>query len=141
MRKITAALVVLLLSLSGCKIIYKQDINQGNLLDKQLVDALKPGMSKRQVLLVMGSPSVKSPFHDDRWDYLTTLQRRGGKTESKDLTLYFEGGNLTKIEGDYFGKRDDELLRDARRVRGRQEDITVDSTPKSRQKDDKRGGG
>ncbi len=140
MRKISAALVVLLLSLSGCKIIYKQDINQGNLLDKQLVEALKPGMSKRQVLLVLGSPSVKSPFHDDRWDYLTTLQHRGGKTESKDLTLYFEGGNLTKIEGDYFGKRDDELLRDARRVRGRTEDITVDSVPKSRQKEDRRGG-
>ena len=40
--------------LTGCGLIYKVDAQQGNLFDKSTVETLKPGMSKRQVLLVMG---------------------------------------------------------------------------------------
>ena len=64
-------------------------------------DALKPGMSKRQVLLVMGSPSVVSPFDQNRWDYVSTMRRGRGKMERKDLTLYFDKSDmLAKIDGD-----------------------------------------
>ena len=61
------ALVVSLLG-SGC--VYRQTIHQGNLLDQTDVDTLKPGMSKRQVALILGTPSVQSPFDQDRWDYV-----------------------------------------------------------------------
>ena len=59
---------------TACSPIYKLDIQQGNLLSKSLVDSLKPGMTKRQVTLVMGSPSVVSPFDQNRWDYVSTLR-------------------------------------------------------------------
>ena len=61
--------------LAGCGFIYKVDTQQGNLFDKATVEALKEGMSKRQVLLVMGSPSVISPFDQNRWDYVSTMRR------------------------------------------------------------------
>ena len=41
--------------LSACTPIYRLDIQQGNLFSKSLVDSLKPGMTKRQVIVVMGS--------------------------------------------------------------------------------------
>ncbi|MGH8171984.1 MAG: outer membrane protein assembly factor BamE, partial [Rhodanobacteraceae bacterium] len=44
--------------LAGCGLVYKVDVQQGNLFDEATVQSLKPGMSKRQVLLVMGSPAV-----------------------------------------------------------------------------------
>src|ERR1700733_11025712 len=90
--------------LSACNPIYRLDIQQGNLFSKSLVDSLKPGMTKRQVTLVMGSPSVVSPFDQNRWDYVSTLRTGNGRMETKDLTLHFENDALGKIEGDYFAE-------------------------------------
>jgi len=101
------------LAAAACSPIYKLDIQQGNLLSKSLVDSLKPGMTKRQVQLVMGSPSVVSPFDQNRWDYVSTLRRGNGRMEHKELTLYFEGDSLSKIEGDYFAENPQELIKEA----------------------------
>ena len=99
--------------LTGCGLIYKVDAQQGNLFDKATVESLKPGMSKRQVLLVMGSPSVISPFDQNRWDYVSTIRRGRNKMESKDLVLYFKDDALTKIDGDYFPEDPEQLVKDA----------------------------
>lgn len=103
--------------LTGCNLIYKVDAQQGNLFDKSTVEALKPGMSKRQVLLVMGSPAVISPFNQNRWDYVSTIRRGRGKMASKDLTLYFENDALAKIDGDYFPEDPNQLIKDARKYK------------------------
>ena len=101
------------LAAAACSPIYKLDIQQGNLFNKDTVDSLKPGMTKRQVTLVMGSPSVVSPFDQNRWDYVSTLRKGNGRMEQKDLTLYFEGDSLVKIEGDYFAENPQELIKEA----------------------------
>lgn len=106
-----------LVPLTGCGLVYKVDTQQGNLFDKSTVDALKPGMSKRQVVLVMGSPSVISPFDQDRWDYVSTIRRGRNKMASKDLTLYFKDDALVKIDGDYFPEDSEQLLKDARKYK------------------------
>lgn len=109
--------LIALIPLSGCGVLYKLDVQQGNLFDKDQVDTLKPGMTKRQVLLVMGSPSIISPFDQDRWDYVSTIKRGRGKMESKDLTLFFENESLARIEGDYFPEDPEVLIRDARKYK------------------------
>ena len=101
------------LAAAACSPVYKLDIQQGNLFNKSLVDSLKPGMSKKQVTLVMGSPSIVSPFNQNRWDYVSTWRRRNGRMETKDLTLYFEKDSLTRIEGDYFAENPQELIKEA----------------------------
>ena len=109
----TFALVAVAFGVVACSPIYKLDIQQGNLLSKQLVDSLKPGMTKRQVTLVMGSPSVVSPFQQNRWDYVSTIRRGNGRMETKDLVLYFENDSLARIEGDYFAENPQELIKEA----------------------------
>ena len=96
-------IVVLLLALvtSGCGLLYKQSIQQGNVLEAEQVDALKPGMTKRQVMLVLGTPAVQSPFHDSRWDYVSSYKDEDGKVELKRLTVIFDDSVLTRIEGDF----------------------------------------
>jgi outer membrane protein assembly factor BamE len=106
-----------LLPLSGCGLFYKLDVQQGNLFGKEQVDTLKPGMTKRQVLVVMGSPSVISPFNQDRWDYVSSIKRGRGKMESKDLILYFENDALARIEGDYFPEDPNSLIEDAQKYK------------------------
>jgi outer membrane protein assembly factor BamE len=108
-----AAIALCGFAAAACSPIYKLDIQQGNLFNKSLVDSLKPGMSKRQVTLVMGSPSIVSPFNQNRWDYVSTWRRRNGRMESKDLTLYFENDSLARIEGDYFAENPQELVKEA----------------------------
>jgi len=103
--------------LAGCGLVYKVDVQQGNLFDKATVESLKPGMSKRQVLLVMGSPAVVSPFDQDRWDYVSSIRRGRNTMESKDLTLYFENESLVRIDGDYFPEDADQLIQDARKYK------------------------
>jgi outer membrane protein assembly factor BamE len=117
MRLRWLAVLLAVAPIAGCGLIYKVDTQQGNLFDKATVDSLKPGMSKRQVRLVMGSPAVISPFDHDRWDYVSTIRRGRNRMETKDLTLYFENDALVKIDGDYFPEDPDQLIRDARKYK------------------------
>jgi outer membrane protein assembly factor BamE len=119
MRKLLLILIVAL-STAGCGILYKQPIYQGNLLEKTNVDQLQTGMSKQQVLVLLGTPSIEDPFHHDRWDY-TASQRVGriGRTDIKNFTLYFEGDTLARWEGEYFPEQDEQLAKAAPRQFGR----------------------
>lgn len=95
------ALPLALISVLGSGCIYRQTIHQGNLLDQADVDTLKPGMSKRQVALVLGTPSVQSPFDQDRWDYIYSYKVGRKSPVIKKLSLNFTDGQLAAIEGDF----------------------------------------
>lgn len=116
MLKLSSAPLLIALAstalLGGCGLIYKVDVYQGSLLEKESVDQLKPGLSKRQVYALLGSPAVQDPFHQSRWDYLATVSKRGRDTEVKNLVLSFEGDTLASIEGDYFEEQDEALARE-----------------------------
>ena len=85
--------------MSGCNLIYKQNVQQGNALEQEDLDELYIGMSRRQVLFVLGTPSVRDPFHQDRWDYVQTFSRRGGALVQRTVTLRFENDALSDILG------------------------------------------
>ncbi|ARB68745.1 TPA: outer membrane protein assembly factor BamE [Neisseria meningitidis] len=79
---------------------YKLKIIQGNELEPRAVAALRPGMTKDQVLLLLGSPILRDAFHTDRWDYTFNTSRNGIIKERSNLTVYFENGVLVRAEGD-----------------------------------------
>ncbi len=111
MRKLLLVLLVALIT-SGCGVLYRQPIYQGNLLDKTAVEQLQVGMDKRQVMTLLGTPSIRDPFHHERWDY--TASRRTGRSGApvvKNLTVWFEGEALSKWDGDYFPEEDSELAK------------------------------
>jgi outer membrane protein assembly factor BamE len=119
MQKPVFVLLIALLT-AGCGIIYRQPIYQGNLLEKTSVDQLQAGMSKQQVTTLLGMPSIADPFHHDRWDYTSTQRTdRPGRTEIKNLTLWFEGDALTKWEGDYFPEQDEQIAKSSAKQFGR----------------------
>ena len=111
------ALVVLMAAATtGCGILYKQPIYQGNLIEQSAVEQLQVGMDKQQVLTLLGSPSITDPFHHQRWDYTSTQRAsRRGHTEVKNMTLWFENDQLAKWEGEYFPEQDKELSERMRR--------------------------
>lgn len=81
--------------------VYTLEIRQGNMVDQDMIDQLRPNMSKRQVLYIMGSPMLVDAFHQNRWDYLYSRQAIGGAREQKRVSLYFKGDTLTGIQGDF----------------------------------------
>lgn len=77
---------------------YKMDIRQGNYITQEMREKLKLGMTKQQVRYVLGTPMIADAFHGDRWDYPYSLERRGEIVEKQQLTLYFDGDNLARVE-------------------------------------------
>jgi outer membrane protein assembly factor BamE len=97
-------------SLSGCgsmarsleesSITYRIPLQQGNVVEQSQLDALQPGMDKRQVRNLLGTPMLVDPFHQNRWDYVYSFRPIRGDTEQRRLTLHFENDVLSRIEGD-----------------------------------------
>lgn len=81
--------------------VYQIDIRQGNIITQDMVDQLRPGMTKRQVIFVMGTPLVADPFHQSRWDYVYNYQPGGGERVGERMTVHFENDLLSTITGDF----------------------------------------
>jgi outer membrane protein assembly factor BamE len=94
-----ALALILAISSTACNLIYKQNIQQGNALEQEDLDELYVGMNKRQVLFVLGTPSVQDPFQQQRWDYVKTFSRRGGDLVQRTVTLHFQDDLLSEIIG------------------------------------------
>lgn len=101
--------LALSLTLGGCSSflhVYTIDINQGNVLTKDMVDKLKPGMTPAQVRYVLGTPLVADTLDTSRWDYVYsykpgTYARKAGLTpiRNRRLTVFFANGVLARIDG------------------------------------------
>jgi outer membrane protein assembly factor BamE len=81
--------------------VYRIDIPQGNIITQEMVDQLRPGLTKRQVNFILGTPLVRDTFNQDRWDYVYSYQPGGGERLQERLTVFFEDGMLTRFEGDF----------------------------------------
>ncbi len=108
LRLFAAALLPLLV---GCESVrermpaylqpYRPDVQQGNVVTKEMVDGLAPGMTREQVRFLLGTPAVVSVFHQDRWDYVYLLKRgTGSEVQSRRLTVHFKDNRLDRFSSD-----------------------------------------
>ncbi len=91
------------LSVSGDKVLglvtpYRVEIVQGNVVTKEQLAAIKPGMPRAQVKDLLGSPLLTDVFHENRWDYVFTIRRQGAAPQNRHILLTFDGDKLTKID-------------------------------------------
>ncbi len=88
--------------LAGCSLLpdflYRIDVQQGNVVTQEMVDTLRPGMTKSQVRFVMGSPLIVDAFRENRWDYVYLQREKGDLVEQMRLTIFFEDERLVRIE-------------------------------------------
>ena len=79
---------------------YRVEVEQGNFVSREQVQALKPGMTRLQVREVLGTPLMTSLFHADRWEYVFTLKRPGVDVQTRKLTVFFKDNLMERFEGD-----------------------------------------
>jgi len=116
-QQINAILALLLAAvlLAGCNdFIYKTDVSQGNILRTKDIELLEEGLTKSQVISLIGTPAVADPFHKQRWDYISTYSNRGEDFTLRHMRLTFdENDRLLTMEGDYL----DDLMVASNQVR------------------------
>lgn len=105
-RFLLIVLLPLIFGLSACGFVgfpgvYRIDVEQGNLVDQEMVDQLQPGMSRRQVRFIMGSPLVEDTFNQNRWDYPYVIRNGQIIIREAQVSIFFEGDRLVNMTGDY----------------------------------------
>jgi outer membrane protein assembly factor BamE len=110
MRQIVSitALCLVLAATAGCpgfteKIpgVYRIDIQQGNVIEQEMLDQLERGMDKSQVRFIMGTPMLIDPFNSNRWEYVYTYKRGVRVREQRHISLHFdENEQLSHLSGD-----------------------------------------
>lgn len=81
--------------LAAC--VYKRDLPQGNLITPDMISQLQPGMSRQQVVQVMGSPLMYNAFDDSSWDYVYRMKDADDNITEKQVSLVFNGNRLANI--------------------------------------------
>ncbi|MDM7859856.1 outer membrane protein assembly factor BamE [Alteromonas sp. ASW11-36] len=97
--------IVVAFFLSGCSNwIYRIDVPQGNFLDNRDVKKLRIGMTKEQVIFVLGNPVVQDSFDHDTWYYLYEMKRgmrKRGEDFQRSLIIHFEENKIANVDGDF----------------------------------------
>ena len=76
-RHLAPPLISISLAVAGCSrthipspadlpIVYKIDVQQGNIVTQDMLAQLKPGMDRSKVKFIMGTPLIADTFHNDR---------------------------------------------------------------------------
>lgn len=100
--------LIFIITLASCSTLFENipgvytiDVQQGNIINQEMIDQLRPKMTKRQVLYIMGSSMLMDVFHQKRWDYLYSEQPGGEARVQKRLSLFFDGDELIGVQGDF----------------------------------------
>jgi len=104
-RRLPCVLLAVVFLLTACSNIprigvYKLEVNQGNYVTQEMVERLKPDLSKSQVRLILGTPLVTDAFHSDRWEYVYHHEVNGKRVEQRRFTVFFADDKLARWEGD-----------------------------------------
>ncbi len=93
---------VLITLVTGCSSwVYRMNIPQGNYLEQKDVDKLRIGMSKEQVIFVLGQPVAKDAFDNSSWHYIYMLNHNRDTEQRMSLIVHFSEEKLKNISGDY----------------------------------------
>lgn len=129
MRKVLIlSLAIASAALAGCngaKIpgVYRIDIRQGNIVTRAMLDRLKPGMDKRKVRFILGTPLLQDTFDPNRWDYVYEFQPGSGTPTEYHVSVFFKNGRLDHVAGDLKAKPGKSEASPAETV------VTVPNTP------------
>ena len=118
-----AAAVITVAALGGCSTVgagfsslgYDGTVHRGYVADSRVVEGLKTGLSKEQVLSQLGTPSTTSTIGGDAWYYISQTVTRpvafmpDSISEQRVMAVYFgKGGRMERVAN--YGLQDGKLF-------------------------------
>jgi len=100
-RLLTILILAMAVAGGGCIFkIHRVEVQQGNILSAEMLAQVKPGMSRREVQSLLGTPLVTDVFHAERWDYyyLRRDNTRKGAVQNR-VTVVFDDDGVARVEG------------------------------------------
>ena len=85
---------------SGWGFPYTASVQQGNWITQEQIALLQPGMTREQVRFALGSPTLSSVLHANRWDYPYFFKPGYGHPSERKFTVFFQNDLLVRWEGD-----------------------------------------
>jgi outer membrane protein assembly factor BamE len=79
---------------------YQIDVVQGNVITREQVELLKPGLPRQSVRDLLGTPLLQSVFHSNRWDYVFSFRHKGEEPQLRKLTVFFKDDVLERFDAD-----------------------------------------
>jgi outer membrane protein assembly factor BamE len=94
------SLLISILVLTGCAFpgVHRVEVQQGNIIEKGMVEQLQLGMTKSQVRYIMGSPIIADTFNQDRWDYYYSTQTGSRLKKQESVTIFFINDKVSRID-------------------------------------------
>lgn len=80
--------------------VYQPNVLQGNVITREQLEWLKPGLTRSEVQMLLGSSLLQSVFHAQQWDYVFYFQRPGEAVQQRKLKIYFENDRVARYEAD-----------------------------------------
>ena len=93
----------------GCSVLYRAEVQRGNVVTAEAMSQVRLGMTRRQVRFLLGSPLIQDPFHAERWDYVYLYEADDRPPVRTRLTLSFDDDRLIRVDGDFPAPESDYL--------------------------------
>lgn len=77
---------------------YRVEVVQGNVITREQLAAVKPGMPRARVRDTLGSPLLADPFHAQRWDYVFVIRRPGTEPQQRSVVVLFENDQVKSVQ-------------------------------------------
>lgn len=91
-------IIIVMFATAGCSLIniasYHPDIHQGNYMSTAEILKIKTGMTKYQVVQVLGTPMIKDPFGSNTWYYISSFEASHKAPTQETIKLIFNTKNV-----------------------------------------------
>lgn len=96
-KKYVVILLTLVCLTSCSSMLYKQNISQGIYPSNNLIAKLKQGMTKEEVIKLLGEPTLTNPVYPNKWAYVTTYEEGFEIITKKKLLIEFVDNKVKKF--------------------------------------------
>lgn len=77
--------------------VYHANVQQGNVITPKMRRQVHLGMTKREVVGVLGRPVLVDTFNNNRYNYVYTFRSGGVLHDHYKLTVVFRNGEVVRI--------------------------------------------
>lgn len=110
--KFFITLLMTSISISSCSVFktwhfpYMMEVKQGNYITKEQYNELYVGLTKNEVVSILGYPLVEYIFKKNRWDFIYQNYKNNELIKSYTITIIFDENDRIKE----FNNNGDELF-------------------------------